>query len=170
MILETERLYLRELHTSDLSDLKKILQDKDVVYAYEHTFSDDDVKEWLQRQIDRYHMYGFGLWAVIHKDSGMLIGQSGLSYQTCENCKVLEIGYLFKKAYWHQGYATEAAQACKNYAFTTLHAPSVHAIIKTDNIPSINVAKAIGMRQEKEFITRYYHGDMTHYLYSCYPK
>lgn len=58
MILETERIYLRQLEPSDFSDLAEILQDKEVMYAYEHDFTDEDVEEWLQRQITRYQTYG----------------------------------------------------------------------------------------------------------------
>lgn len=60
MILETERLYLREMNQSDFEDLAEILQNPRVMYAYEYDFSDNDVQEWLDRQITRYKKYGFG--------------------------------------------------------------------------------------------------------------
>ena len=114
MVLQTKRLLLRQLTQEDFPALCKILQDKEVMYAYEHAFSDEEVQDWLNRQIERYEKYGFGLWAVILKDTGELIGQCGLTTQPWEDREVLEVGYLFQKAYWHQGYATEAAQACKS--------------------------------------------------------
>lgn len=110
MILETERLYLRALCQYDYPALCKILQDKDVMYAYEHAFSDEEVEAWLQNQLRRYRENGFGLWAVILKENEELIGQCGLILQDTPHGKVLEIGYLFQKAYWHRGYATEAAR------------------------------------------------------------
>ena len=55
IILETERLYLREMNQADFNSLCKILQDEDTMYAYEGAFSDDEVQEWLDRQISRYH-------------------------------------------------------------------------------------------------------------------
>lgn len=61
MIIETGRLILREMRQSDFKDLAGILQDREVVYAYEHEFTDRDVQEWLDRQRDRYQRYGFGL-------------------------------------------------------------------------------------------------------------
>lgn len=130
MILETERLYLRELNQSDYEALCRILQDEEVMYAYEHAFEADEVQEWLDRQIQRYHDYGFGLWAVILKEQGELIGQCGLTMQECNRGEILEVGYLFQKAYWHKGYATEAAIACKEYAFQTLNADAVASIIQ----------------------------------------
>ena len=65
MILETQRLYLREMQQSDFESLCKILQDQEAMYTYEGAFCDDEVQEWLDRQIARYQKWGFGLWAVI---------------------------------------------------------------------------------------------------------
>ena len=110
--------------------------------------------------------FGFGLWGAVLKATGEVIGQAGLTIQPCEGREVLEIGYLFKKKHWHFGYAREAAEGCKRYAFDILNREKVYSIIKTDNYPSIRVAESIGMKREKEFITRYYGGNMRHYLFS----
>ena len=74
-IIETERLYMRELCREDFDSLCKILQDEKVMYAYEGAFTDEEVNVWLDRQLERYKKYGFGLWAVILKESEELIGQ-----------------------------------------------------------------------------------------------
>ena len=74
MVLETERLYLREMKQSDFNSLCKILQDEDTMYAYEGAFSDDEVQEWLDRQISRYQKWYFGLWSVILKETEMASG------------------------------------------------------------------------------------------------
>lgn len=66
-ILETPRLYLRQMTQDDYADLCEILQDKKAMYAYEHAFSDAEAQEWLDKQISRYKNDGFGLWAVIDK-------------------------------------------------------------------------------------------------------
>ena len=166
MILETERLYLRRLEQSDYSALCKILQDEEVMYAYEHAFSDEEVQEWLDRQLKRYEDYDFGLWAVILKETGELIGQCGLTMQDCKDKQVLEIGYLFQKAYWHKGYATEAAIACKKYAFEILKATEVFSIIRDNNIPSQKVAKRNGMKVVDQFVKHYYGMDMPHLVFS----
>lgn len=166
MILETERLYLRKMEQSDYSALCKILQDKEVMYAYEHAFSDEEVQEWLDRQRKRYEDYGFGLWLVVLKDTDEGIGQCGLTMQDCNGKQVLEIGYLFQKAYWHKGYATEAAVACKKYAFETLKAKEVFSIIRDNNIPSQKVAKRNGMKVVDQFVKHYYGMDMPHLVFS----
>lgn len=120
----------------------------------------------MDRQNARYQEYGFGLWAVILKETGEFVGQAGLTMQPCDGEEVLEIGYLFKKAHWHHGYATEAAQGCKRYAFDILHENKVHAIIKSDNMASQRVASNLGMAVIKEFVRPYQIGDMLHYLYA----
>ena len=168
-ILRTDRLLLRELTQGDLDDLRELLQDRRVMYAYDHDFSEADVRAWLERQQRRYATLGFGLWAAIELDSGAMVGEAGLTLQPCEGQGVLEVGYHLKWEHWHKGYAREAARACRDYAFATLGAEAVYAIIRTDNLSSIRVAETLGMRREKEFTTRYFAGDMRHYLY-CVRK
>ena len=77
LILETKRLWLRLMGQDDFPELCQILQDPDVMYAYEHAFSEEEVKQWLERQMRRYETDGFGLWAVIQKETGEMIGQAG---------------------------------------------------------------------------------------------
>lgn len=170
IVLETERLVLREMEQGDLDDLAQMLQDPQGMLAYEHDFTPEEVQDWLDRQRDRYARYGYGLWAACRKDSGEMVGQVGLTWQPCEGAEVLEVGYLLKRRFWHQGYAREAAAACRDYAFTVLGAEKVHAVIKADNLPSIRVARALGMERERAFLTHYYSGERLHYLYAvCRP-
>lgn len=166
MILETERLYLREMNQNDFKPLCKILQDEKAMYAYEGAFSDGEVQEWLDRQIARYQKWGFGLWAVILKETDEMIGQCGLTMQPWKESEVLEIGYLFQRPYWRQGYATEAAGACKKYAFEILDAKEVCSIIRDTNTASQNVAVRNGMTVTDSW-TKHYRGvDMPHDRYT----
>ena len=166
MVLETARLILRQMQQSDYSALCKILQDQDVMYAYEGAFDDTEVQAWLDRQIQRYHEYSFGLWAVILKENNEMIGQCGLTMQSWDDKQVLEVGYLFQKAYWHKGYATEAAIACKEYAFEKLNANEVFSIIRDTNVPSQNVAKRNGMTLCGKFVKHYRGVEMPHLVFS----
>lgn len=166
MVLETQRLYLREITQDDYEALGKILQDEETMYAYNGAFSAGETQEWLDRQIARYQKYGFGLWAVILKENDEMIGQCGLTMQPWNDREVLEIGYLLRKDCWHKGYAIEAAKACREYAFAELQADEVCSIIRDTNTASQKVAVRNGMIVTEKW-TKHYRGiDMPHYLYS----
>ena len=81
IIAETGRLLLRELVDDDLPGLCRVLQDSDVTYAYERVFSDREIGSWLKRQIQCYAQEGFGMWAVVLKETGKMIGHAGISMQ-----------------------------------------------------------------------------------------
>lgn len=166
MILETDRLCLREMTKDDFAPLSRILQDREVMYAYEHAFTDEEVQAWLDKQLCRYQVDGFGLWVVIRKSDGDFIGQCGLTMQDIGDCQVIEVGYLFRKDCWHHGYATEAAIACKNYAFDEIGAEEVYSIIRDNNFPSQRVAERNRMTVTGSIIKHYYGMDMSHLIYS----
>lgn len=165
MRLETKRLYMREMDQGDFASLCKILQDEQTMYAYEGAFSKDEVQEWLDRQMSRYQKWNFGLWAVILKESGEMIGQCGLTMQPWKEREVLEIGYLFERRYWHNGYAIEAAKACKKYAFEKLKADEISSIIRDTNIASQKVAIKNGMAIADKWVKHYRGVDMPHCRY-----
>ncbi len=165
IILETPRLILREMEQKDFADICRVLQDKETMYAYEHAFSDEEVQAWLNNQLRRYREDGFGLWGAILKESGEMIGQCGITLQDVNGEWVPEVGYLFERAHWHKGYATEAAIACKEYAFNVLGIDTVYTIIRDNNIASQNVAKRNGMEICGRIVKHYYGMDMPHYVF-----
>ena len=151
-ILETERLLLRGLEQGDFKDVCKLLQNDEVMYAYEGAFNDQEVQNWLDRQSGRYR----------HDE---LIGQCGITYQEFDGKRVPEIGYLFRKEFWHKGFAIEAAVACREYAFHTLGFEEVYSIIRDTNIASQKVARRNGMQKVATFIKHYRGVDMPHFVY-----
>ena len=170
-ILETPRLVLREMGQADLPALRKILQDPQVMYAYEHAFSEAEVQDWFQAQLRRYREDGVGLWAVCRRENtGEMIGQCGLTWQNAGGHRMREIGYLFQKQYWHKGYATEAAVACKRYAFDVLGDEEVCSIIRDTNAPSQAVARRNGMLPAARFVKYYYGIDMPHIVFVVHRK
>lgn len=166
-ITETDRLIIREMTQSDLDALCKIMCDEDVMKAsYENAFSIDEVQAWLNRHLKRYEVYGFGLWAVVLKETNEMIGQCGITIQEWNDKEILEIGYLFQKAFWHKGYAAEAAIACKEYAFSNLNAKSIYSCVRDTNIASQNVAIRNGMKIVDRFTKNFRYVDMNFVLYS----
>lgn len=165
MILQTKRLLLRQMEQSDFPALCAILQDAEVMYAYEHAFSDEEVRVWLEKQQQNYRVYGFGLWAVVEKESGQMVGQCGLTMQRVHDREVLEVGYLFRKDAWHRGFATEAARACRQYAFETLGARRVYSIIRDSNTASQQVARRNGMTAVDTIVKHYYGMQMPHIVF-----
>lgn len=165
-IPKTQRLYMREMEQDDFDALSRILQDEETMYAYNGAFGDEETQEWLDRQISRYRRYGFGLWALVLKENGEMIGQCGVTMQPWKDKEVIEVGYLLRRDCWHKGFATEAARACKEYAFDILNADEVCSIIRDTNTASQRVAKRNGMKITDEW-TKHYRGvDMPHYLFS----
>lgn len=165
-IPKTQRLYMREMEQDDFDALCRILQDEETMYAYNGAFGDEETQEWLDRQISRYRRYGFGLWALVLKENGEMIGQCGVTMQPWKDKEVIEVGYLLRRDCWHKGFATEAARACKEYAFDILNADEVCSIIRDTNTASQRVAKRNGMKITDEW-TKHYRGvDMPHYLFS----
>jgi len=164
-ILTTDRLLLRELTQEDYPALSAILQDMETMYAYEGAFHDEETANWMTNTFKRYHEYGFGLWAVILLETGEMIGHAGITWQTVNDHKYLEIGYLFNRHYWGRGYAIEVARACKEYAFCRLDADTVCTIVRDTNLSSMNVAIRSGMVIRERFVKHYRDVVMPHYRF-----
>ncbi|MEC5425249.1 GNAT family N-acetyltransferase [Virgibacillus sp. C22-A2] len=150
-IIETKRLYLRELVLEDTHQLSKVLSDPESMQFYPEPFSTEKVGSWIQWNIDNYKKYNHGLWAVVLKDGDNLIGDCGITMQFIEGETVPEIGFHIIKDYWNKGYATEAAIACRDYAFMVLKYPKVFSYTTIKNTPSQKVAEKIGMQKYKVF-------------------
>lgn len=150
-IIETDRLYLRELVMEDAPELAKVLSDLESMQFYPEPYSHEKVEKWIRWNIDNYKLYNHGLWAVILKDGERFIGDCGITMQRIEDEVVPEIGFHIIKDFWHQGYATEAALVCKQYAFEVMKYPEIFSYTTLENIASQKVAEKIGMRPYKVF-------------------
>lgn len=107
MYIGTERLVLRELTENDFSALYKVLADSDIMCHYPYTFDENRVKNWINKSIERYSVFGFGLWAVVLKETNELIGDCGITVQNINGSIKPEVGYHIAKAHQRQGYAKE---------------------------------------------------------------
>ena len=150
-IIETQRLLLRELSPEDFDALYAVLADSDIMQHYPYTFDAGRVQRWIAWNMERYQKDGFGLWAVVLKESGEMIGDCGLTMQNINGSIQPEIGYHIAKAHQRQGYAREAARACRDWAFENTPFNRVYSYMKKANIPSSATARANGMRLVEEF-------------------
>ena len=156
VIFETERLRVRELQQSDFQGLYAMFNDPLVMRYYPSTRDEGATQEWLDRMIGYYTESGYALWALDRKADNAFVGQCGLLEQNVDGQQELEIGYLLSSEHWHQGYATEAARACKSYAFEKLGRPYVISLIRPINTPSRAVAERNGMSVWKKTVFRGY--------------
>jgi RimJ/RimL family protein N-acetyltransferase len=129
-----------------------MLADPAVAHHYDRRFSREAADDWLHRQIERYHTDGHGLWLAVDKAAGVPVGQVGLMMQTVEGKKRPEIGWLLDRAHWGKGYATEAAAAVRDAAFTRWSYSEVISLIRPANMPSQKVAGRIGMKAEPKTV------------------
>lgn len=148
-VLETSRLRLREFIPQDADALAAVLGDPVAMQYYPAPFDRKGVEEWIGKNIGRYQRDGHGLWAMVLKDSGELIGDCGCTLQEVEGKNHVEVGYHVQRDLWGNGYATEAALACMEHAFTKLGATRVISIIRPENVQSRRVAEKNGMTCEK---------------------
>ncbi len=166
MLLETPRLILRDLTDADLPALHRALGDPVAMAAYEHGFDLEETQAWIERQRERYTRDGFGLWGIVLRETGELIGDCGITTQKIEDDSVIEVGYHLAREHWHRAYAVEAARACVDWAFATLDVDEVYAKVRDTNLPSMNVAIRLGMTVRRRFITRYRDIDMPHLAFA----
>ena len=151
IILETDRLFLREMNIDDFDALYKVLADSDIMQHYPYTFDEKRVSDWIERNMNRYRDNGFGLWAVCLKDTGEMIGDCGLTLQNIEGEMLPEIGYHIRADHQRKGYAKEAAAAVRDWAFTNTDYPALYSYCKYTNVGSYKTAESIGMHFEKEY-------------------
>jgi RimJ/RimL family protein N-acetyltransferase len=156
VILETERLRLREFKREDTDALLAVLGDRMAMQFYPAPFDREEVDHWITRNRARYADTGFGLWALVLKPSGELIGDCGCFVRELQGQFELELGWHVRRDLWGRGYATEAARYCIEYAFSKLGAERIIALIRPENLSSCRVAEKNGMSCERVIFWRGY--------------
>jgi RimJ/RimL family protein N-acetyltransferase len=135
----------------DLEPMYRIFGDADVMQFGDGVQTKEWVNAWLHTCLERYQIWGYGPYAIIEQCSQNVIGYCGLFFfPNIDGQAEVEIGYRLAQSTWGQGYATEAAKAVRDYAFTTLGIKRLIAMIDPSNAASIRVAEKIGMHYEKD--------------------
>jgi RimJ/RimL family protein N-acetyltransferase len=159
-ILETPRLILREFVPEDADAIARVLSDPETMRHYPAPYDRAGVEDWIARNRQRYKNDGVGLWAMLLKSTGAAdteslasaepVGDCGVLRQQVDGASFYEIGYHLRRDLWGRGLATEAATACRDWAFQHLKTDRLISLIRPDNLPSRRVAERNGMRLWKE--------------------
>jgi RimJ/RimL family protein N-acetyltransferase len=147
----------------DLDFMAAMLGDPEVMRYYPKPCTRDEAEAWIRRQFERYRLDGFGRWLAAARNTGEPVGQVGLATQMVAGVEEREIGYIIHRAFWRQGFATEAALAVREYALCELRSRRVIALVRPENAPSQGVARQLGMTPAPELVM---HADLEHLLFS----
>lgn len=142
--IETERLVLRMLRSSDFDDYAAMCADSDIMRFLGERKPMTRNQAWrhMAAILGHWQLRGYGFFAVEEKSSGRFVGRVG--FWDPEDWPDFEIGWTITRENWGRGFATEAARACLNYAFTTLRREYVTSLIDSQNAASIRVAEHLG--------------------------
>ena len=151
---ETERLFFRKIKESDFEAWLEFHRNPltSLYWVSEKESPERECEKWYEYQFHRYANDKGGMNALVEKQTGKLIGHSGLLVQTIDGNTELEVAYSLLPEFWNKGYATEAAMKCKDYAFQNNFCDSLISIISLTNIPSEKVALKNGMFVDRKII------------------
>lgn len=148
-VLETPRLVLRELDSGDLDFVAAMLADPEVMRYWPRPYAREEAEAWVRRQRERYARDGYGYWLAVERATGRPVGQVGLLTVELDGVEEAALGYIIHHPFWRRGFATEAAAATLDYALGTLGKRRVIAPIRPENVPSLAVARKLGMVPER---------------------
>lgn len=143
-ILETERCLVRETTVADVDIFYELYRDEEITRYMEPLFEDRDEEiEYTKSYIKNvYEFYGFGMWTVVEKNTGKVIGRAGVSYR--EGFALPELGFMIGKEFQRKGYAYEVCSAIVNYMYENYDMEEILIFIEPQNTPSIFLAKKLG--------------------------
>ena len=150
-MIETPHLLLRNYSLSDFDALYEIMSDPETMQHYPAPFDADRTRNWITWNLDNYEKYGFGLWAVVLKETGEFIGDCGITLQNIDGEILPEIGYHIHKKYWRHGFGKEAARAVRDWGFRNTEYDIFYSYMKYTNVGSYSTALANGMKKVKEY-------------------
>lgn len=140
------------------------------MYAWEYNFSDEDVQNWIDKNLELYNKYNLGYFLMVDKISGNFLGQAALMPDIIDKQEYYEIGYILKKEYWHKGFAIESAKLLRDYAFNNLNLNEIIFEIRPENIASRKVAETLKASICGEFEKFVRGKKMLHLIYKLFKN
>src|SRR5215216_5168672 len=165
-MIETAHLVLRAMRPMDMADLAQIFINPRVMRKFAVPFDQARMKCWLFHNLEHQRQFGYGLYSVVLKANGLLIGTCGLEQTDLNDRSAAELSYDFRRDYWDENIALEATCAVRNQAFQVLHLPGLVSVIRVGDITSRQVIERVGMKYVSKF-TRYGH---RYWLYRLLPN
>ena len=149
-ILKTERLLVRETTVDDVDEFYKLYKDPSMTRFMEGLFDDPEDEKRYQRDYIKkvYGLMGFGVWTLVRREDGAVIGRAG--YSVRNGFDEVELGYLVGKDYQRNGYALEACAAILDYGRDVLQFDAVQTLVKAENTVSIHMCEKLGFKKESE--------------------
>lgn len=146
--VSTERLLLRQFVEGDLDDYAAMCADPEVMqFLGGRAWNRMETWRHIATMLGHWQLRGYGLWAVEERNSGIFVGRIG--FINPEGWPGFELGWALTRSAWGQGYATEAARQCLDYAFNELERDHVISLIHPENARSRAVAERLGERFER---------------------
>jgi RimJ/RimL family protein N-acetyltransferase len=149
---ETTRLWMRHMTNDDIAGLLTVFGDAETMRFYPAPFDRQQMQKWVDWNQHNYANSGYGLWTLLLRNTGEIIGDCGLVNQEVDGVLEVEIGYHVRRDLWGEGLATEAALACRNYGLNVLSRRHLISLIHPRNIASRRVAEKIGMTLQRELL------------------
>lgn len=145
-ILETDRIIIRETTVQDVDEFYRIYSDESITRYMENLFDDPDEERcYTSKYIDSiYNFYNYGLWSLVLKDTGRVIGRVGL---TPKEPEYPELGFVVGEKYQNKGIAFEACKSVIQYAKEELNIKIIQARVDSKNIKSINLLNKLGFKK-----------------------
>jgi RimJ/RimL family protein N-acetyltransferase len=141
--LESQRLGMRRFTIEDVEALRPVFADPYANKFYPAMNQTEGLQRWIAWSLKNYEDYGFGLWALELLETRAFVGDAGITCQTVEGERILEIGWHIHPDFRSRGYATEAGEACLKFGFGALGASSLSSIVDPENLASRKVAEHV---------------------------
>ena len=147
VIAETARLVLREFEPDDAEPLHPVFCDPEGTrFTLRLHTRVSETLGFIEAIRVGYQKRGFAPWAVVRKGDNTLLGYCGCGLVNVNGARECEIGYRIIRAFWGQGFATEAVLACMDYVSSKNLFPRLVALIQPGNLASVRVAEKSGMK------------------------